>query len=80
MLKIITNIGAIERIVRVILGILIAAVAVWQNKKLWAFLGIFPALTGIFGWCPLYHIFGINTETEADKKLVSKVRQMAKLN
>lgn len=55
------NIGNIERIIRVILGAGILSLAFIGPQSLWALLGIVPILTGLVGWCPPYHLLGINT-------------------
>lgn len=55
------NIGTIERIVRVIVGVVILSLTVLGPRSPWAYFGIIPILTGLSGWCPLYSIFGIST-------------------
>ena len=55
------NIGTIERVVRVILGVAILSLTVIGPQSPWAYLGIIPILTGLSGWCPLYSVFGIST-------------------
>lgn len=58
------NIGLIDRTVRVIVGL--AMIAVWfvypiASVSMWfavlPLLGVFPLLSGILGWCPVYAIF-----------------------
>ena len=55
------NIGGVERIVRVVIGIGILALAFVGPKSPWAYLGILPIVTGAVGWCPPYSLFGIST-------------------
>lgn len=55
------NIGTVERVVRVILGVAILSLTVIGPQSPWAYLGIIPILTGLSGWCPLYSVFGIST-------------------
>lgn len=55
------NIGTIERIVRVIVGVVILSLTVLGPRSPWAYFGIIPILTGLSGWCPLYSVFGIST-------------------
>ncbi len=55
------NIGDIERIMRVIAGIGIISMAFVGPHSLWAYLGIIPLATGLFGWCPPYALLGIST-------------------
>jgi predicted RND superfamily exporter protein len=59
-----TNEGTLDRIVRVIAGIVILALffvypdAAW---RWWALIGLVPLITGLVGTCPIYSIFGIST-------------------
>jgi Protein of unknown function (DUF2892) len=58
------NVGTFDRIVRVILGLLLIAVALGYvpgYQTVWAWIGVIPLLTGIFGTCPVYSVLGINT-------------------
>jgi hypothetical protein len=56
-----TNVGSIDRILRIALGGgLIAWAAVFDGPAL-AYLGVIPLLTGVVGTCGLYSLLGINT-------------------
>ncbi len=58
------NEGTIDRILRVILGlVLLLGYFVYPDATYrWAFLlGIIPLVTGLIGSCPLYTILGIRT-------------------
>jgi hypothetical protein len=55
------NEGTVDRILRVLVGIIILSLAFLGPKTPWAYLGIVPLLTGAIGFCPLYAILGINT-------------------
>jgi len=55
------NIGNIERGIRIIGGLAIFSLAFVGPQSPWALLGIVPVLTGIIGWCPPYHLLGVNT-------------------
>jgi hypothetical protein len=61
------NIGNVERSIRIIVGLGILSLTVIGPQTPWALLGIFPVLTGIIGWCPPYHLLGINTCRKGDK-------------
>lgn len=54
------NEGNTDRIIRVILGIAIAAAGLYFQSWL-GLLAIIPLATAAIGWCPLYSLFGINT-------------------
>jgi hypothetical protein len=55
------NIGGIERVARVVLGIAVLSLAFIGPQSPWAYLGIIPLTTGVIGWCPLYALFGFST-------------------
>tara|TARA_Y100000768_G_C23417776_1_gene424653 strand:- start:52 stop:243 length:192 start_codon:yes stop_codon:yes gene_type:complete len=57
------NVGKVERLLRVLLGIAIfyAGVLYPLEPRAWGFIGLIPVITGILGWCPLYLPFKINT-------------------
>jgi hypothetical protein len=55
------NIHPVERIVRVMFGLGLIAMAFVGPQSLWFLLGIVPVLTGLSGWCPPYQMLGIST-------------------
>ncbi|CAM5212812.1 YgaP family membrane protein [Alishewanella longhuensis] len=55
------NVGAIDRIIRVVAGIVLIALAAIGTIGLWGWIGVVPLLTGLFNFCPLYSLLGINT-------------------
>ena len=55
------NEGAIDRFIRVIVGLVIVSLVFIGPKTPWAWLGLVPLLTGVVGFCPAYAIFGVNT-------------------
>jgi hypothetical protein len=56
-----TNEGTADRALRVVLGIAILSLAFVGPRTPWGYLGIVPLLTGVFGFCPLYTVFGYST-------------------
>ena len=54
------NVGSIDRIIRLIVGIVIIVVGVILNSW-WGLIGVLIFLTGLVGWCGLYRIFRIST-------------------
>lgn len=54
------NVGNIDRIVRIILGIVILALGIYF-KSWWGLVGLLPILTGTIRYCPLYVPFHIKT-------------------
>lgn len=55
------NIHPIERIIRVLAGIILISMAFLGPKNMWFLLGIVPLLTGLIGWCPPYAMLGLST-------------------
>lgn len=57
------NVGGIDKILRVIAGLaLIASVFLLPEvMSPWGWIGIVPLVTGLFNFCPLYPLLGINT-------------------
>lgn len=56
-----TNVGGIDRILRIVLGAVLILLAVFNVIGWWGWLGVIPLATGLFRFCPLYPIFGITT-------------------
>jgi hypothetical protein len=54
------NVGTIDRLLRIILGLLIGIIGVEFNSW-WGLLGLIPLATGISQWCPLFVLFKIST-------------------
>ncbi|KHS42676.1 MULTISPECIES: DUF2892 domain-containing protein [Novosphingobium] len=56
-----TNVGGIDRVLRIVLGlVLIALVFVGPQTPL-GWIGLVPLLTGLLRTCPLYSLLGMNT-------------------
>jgi Inner membrane protein YgaP-like, transmembrane domain len=56
------NEHAIDRAIRVILGIVLLALVFVGPKTLWGLVGIVPLATGLVGICPLYSLIGVSTK------------------
>jgi Protein of unknown function (DUF2892) len=59
-----TNVGSVDRIIRVVLGLALIAFAWFYPQTPYSYLGwigIVPILTAVFGTCPLYSVLGIST-------------------
>lgn len=54
------NICNNERVLRIIVGVIIIGLGVYF-QSLWGIIGLVPLLTGIFRFCPLYTMLGMNT-------------------
>lgn len=55
------NEGTVDRAVRVIAGLALVVLAATNMVGVWGWIGVVPLLTGLFGFCPAYAIFGMNT-------------------
>jgi hypothetical protein len=60
------NVGMIDRVVRIILGIVLIGVFYYHKVAApWSYLvlviGIIAIVTGLFGTCALYSLLGVNT-------------------
>lgn len=55
------NEHAVERVIRVVVGLGLLSIVFVGPKTLWGLLGLVPLLTGLVGSCPLYTLFGFST-------------------
>ena len=55
------NIHNVERVLRIVVGVLLTSLAFVGPANSWFLLGLIPLLTGVVGWCPPYMLLGINT-------------------
>ncbi len=55
------NEGAIDRVLRVVVGASVLSLAFIGPQTPWAYVGLVPLVTGLVGWCPLYAMLGFNT-------------------
>jgi len=56
-----TNIGTIDRVVRVLAGLVLIGLAYSGTIGIWGYVGVVLLLTGVVRVCPAYSILGINT-------------------
>ena len=54
------NVGGIDRWIRIVLGLALIAWAATGGPA-WAWIGAVPLATGVFNFCLLYRLLGINT-------------------
>ena len=62
----VTNVGALDRILRIILGLVLIAYAIplgfpHTGWNIVGWIGVIPLLTALIGSCPLYSVVGIST-------------------
>jgi hypothetical protein len=56
-----SNVGGIDRILRIVIGLVLIGLTVTGTIGVWGWLGVVPLATGAIGWCPPYAIFGWST-------------------
>jgi hypothetical protein len=65
------NVGMIDRIVRLVIGIALIVIGILMLKDVWMWVlvvvGAIIAITGLIGWCGLYTICGANTNAPKTK-------------
>ena len=61
------NVGSIDRGLRILAGLALLLWAGAFGGPVWAWIGVVPLATGIFKFCPVYTLLGINT-CPADKR------------
>jgi hypothetical protein len=55
------NVGSIDRVVRILAGLVLIGLAVAGTIGPWGYIGILPLVTGFLRICPAYSLLGINT-------------------
>lgn len=55
------NIGGIDRFFRVVIGVLLIGLTIFDRIGPWGYIGILPIATALIGWCPAYAPFGFST-------------------
>lgn len=56
-----TNIGGIDRIARILAGLVLIGLTLAGTIGAWGWIGIVPLATGALKTCPLYGLIGLNT-------------------
>ena len=55
------NVGGIDRMLRIVAGLVLIALAASGVVGVWGYLGVIVLATGVFRFCGAYTLFGINT-------------------
>jgi ABC-type branched-subunit amino acid transport system permease subunit len=55
------NVGGIDRILRIVAGLVLIALAATGVVGAWGYLGVIVLATGVFSFCGAYTLLGINT-------------------
>lgn len=55
------NVGSIDKILRIVVGLVLIALAIMGMGTPWTWIGVVPLATGLLGRCPAYTLLGTNT-------------------
>jgi hypothetical protein len=55
------NIGTVDRIGRIVAGLVLIGASVAGLIGAWGFIGVIPLVTGIVRFCPAYRLLGFTT-------------------
>ncbi len=56
-----TNVGGIDRILRIVLGLVLIALTLTGTIGPWGWIGIVLVATAAIGFCPLYTVLGFSS-------------------
>lgn len=56
-----SNVGGIDRVLRIVAGLVLIALAATGTIGVWGWLGVVPLATAALGFCPLYTVLGLST-------------------
>jgi hypothetical protein len=60
-MAVMTNVGAIDRVLRAIIGLALISLVFVGPQTQWGWIGLVPLLTAVVGFCPAYRLFGLRT-------------------
>jgi hypothetical protein len=55
------NVGGIDRLLRIVVGLVLVALAATGQVGAWGWLGLILLATGLFSFCGAYTLLGLNT-------------------
>ncbi len=61
------NVGKVDRIIRIVLGILLIGNVFYALQHPIGWIGVILLITGIAGICPLYSLLGLNTKSTGER-------------
>jgi Protein of unknown function (DUF2892) len=56
-----SNVGGIDRILRIVLGLALIGLTLMGTIGVWGWVGVVPLLTAAMGSCPLYTVLGFSS-------------------
>jgi len=60
------NVGGVDRVLRIVVGLVLIALVFVGPKTPWGWIGLVPLLTGLFNFCPAYFPFKFTTAKKAN--------------
>ena len=64
------NVGSADKIIRIILGVLIIALGIYNQSWL-GLVGIAPLFTAFISWCPVYSLIGVSTDKKVNVEKIN---------
>lgn len=61
------NVGKLDQTARIVVGLVLLSLVFVGPETLWGLIGLVPLITGLFSFCPLYKLVGINTCPVSDR-------------
>lgn len=55
------NVGGIDRVLRILVGIVLITLTVRGTIGVWGWIGVVALATGLFRFCPAYTALGVKT-------------------
>lgn len=55
------NVGTMDRMFRILLGLVLIGMVFFGPKSAWGWVGLVPLITGLAKTCPVYSLFGISS-------------------
>jgi len=62
-----SNVGKIDRIIRILVGVLLVGNVFYGLNSPIGWIGLILIVTGIPGICPVYSLLGLNTKSAGEK-------------
>lgn len=62
-----TNVGNFDRVLRIVVGLVLLSLVFIGPQTLWGLIGLVPLVTGLFRWCPVYSLLGMNSCSTAPR-------------
>lgn len=56
-----TNVGTLDRIARILAGLVLLALTLTGTIGVWGWIGVVPLATAAFRFCPLYTLLGFSS-------------------